>query len=104
MNPSTVYTIWIISIILLLVVTGVVGFLLTLVLRTAKHINEEVGQIWISGQGVANNTIHIPLLVTTNRFAGDILETANRIVGGAAAIEQHAKGCPGCPMCTLSSK
>ncbi len=95
------YTLWIISIVLLLVVTGVVALLLALILRTATSIHGAVGQIWIEGQGVANNTIHIPLLVTTNRFAGAILDTAKRIVGGAAAIEQHAEGCPGCPQCTF---
>lgn len=102
MNASTVYTLWIISIVVLLVVTGVVALLLSLILGTARRINTAVGQIWISGQGVANNTIHIPLLATTNRYAGEILDTAKQIVGGAAAIEQHAEGCPGCPMCTLA--
>ncbi len=100
---STVYVIWIVSIILLLIVTAVVALLLTMVLRTAGKINESVSEIWIAGQGVANNTIHIPLLVTTNRLAGKILDTAKRIVGGAAAIEQHAEGCPGCPQCTFGS-
>ncbi len=101
MNAQTVYIIWIISIVLLLVVTAVVALLLALVLRTAKKIDTTVGEIWIDGQGVANNTIHIPLLVVTNRYAAQILETAKRIIGGASAIEQHAEGCPGCPACTF---
>lgn len=102
MNPSTLYTIWWISIVLLLVVTGVVALLLTLVTRTGRSILDVAGQIWTTGKMVANNTIHIPMLRETNRLAGGILETAEQIVAGAAAIEQHAEGCPGCPACVLS--
>lgn len=102
MNPSTLYTIWWISIVLLLVVTGVVALLLTLVTRTGRSILDVAGQIWTTGKMVANNTIHIPMLRETNRLAGGILETAEQIVVGAAAIEQHAEGCPGCPACVLS--
>ena len=102
MTAQTVYLIWWISIILLLVVTGVVALLLTLVLRTGRSILRTVDDIWTTGKLVANNTVHIPLLVDTNRIAGSILETAGKIVSGAAAIEQHAEGCPGCPACTLS--
>lgn len=102
MTPSTLYTIWWISIVLLLVVTGVVALLLTLVTRTGRSILDVAGQIWTTGKLVANNTVHIPMLRETNRLAGGILETAEQIVAGAAAIEQHAEGCPGCPACVLS--
>jgi hypothetical protein len=50
---------------------------------------------------VANNTVHIPTLYKTNALAGQILSTALRIDAGAAAIETHANGCPGCPQCML---
>jgi hypothetical protein len=102
MTSDTVYSLWIISLVLLLGVTAVVALLLWLVLRTANRIHMTVSDIWTVGQGVANNTIQIPLLVTTNRYAAQILDTAKKIVGGAEAIEQHAEGCPGCPMCALS--
>jgi hypothetical protein len=102
MTPQTVYNLWWISIVILLVVTGVVGILLRMVLRTAHTIDHVAGDIWTTGKMVANNTIHIPLLVETNRHAGTILDTAKQIVAGADAIEQHAEGCPGCPMCALS--
>jgi len=102
MSLETVYLVWWVSIILLLVVTGVVALLLALVLRTGESILNVVGDIWTHGKLVANNTIHIPMLRETNRLAGGILETAKKIAGGAAAIEQHAEGCPGCPECVLS--
>ncbi len=102
MTVETLTTIWWVSIVILLVVTGVVAVLLTMVLRTARNILSVAGDIWTTGKMVANNTIHIPLLVETNRYAGAILDTAKQIVAGAAAIEQHAEGCPGCPACALS--
>jgi len=101
MSIETVQTIWWISILILLVVTGVVAILLTLILRSGINILGVAGDIWTQGQMVANNTIHIPLLRITNRVAGDILATAVKIIGGAKAIEEHAAGCPGCPHCCL---
>jgi hypothetical protein len=95
MTPEAIYTIWWVSLVILLLVTGVVAILLTMVLRTAINILRVAGDIWTTGKMVANNTIHIPLLRETNRIAGQILATAVQIVGGAAAIEQHASGCPG---------
>ena len=82
MDIGTVYTVWWVSIVLLLVVTGVVGLLLALVLRTGQSILGVVGEIWTHGKLVANNTIQIPMLRETNRLAGAILETAKQIVGG----------------------
>ena len=95
MTLQSVYLVWWISIILLLVVTAVVALLLTLVLRTARSILHVVGDIWTVGKMVANNTIHIPLLVDTNRIAGKILDTAGKILAGADAIERHAETCSG---------
>lgn len=94
MTLETVTTIWWISIVLLLVVTGVVALLLALVLRTGRAILSVVQEIWTTGKMVANNTIHIPLLGETNRLAGGILATAGKIVEGAAAIEKAAKKLP----------
>jgi hypothetical protein len=102
MTAETVYLIWWVSLALLLVVTAVVAVLLGLILRSARTIEGVAGQIWTQGKLVANNTIHIPLLVDTNRQALRILTTARKIVAGADAIEQHAEGCPGCPACVLS--
>ena len=57
--------------------------------------------IWTVGQRVANNTIHIALLDTTNKVAGEIVESAAGIVVGTAALKSHAERCPGCPACAL---
>jgi hypothetical protein len=72
--------------------------------RTATQILEGAGAIWTHGQLVANDTIQIPIfLKETNHVAGQILATATEIVGATDMIEQHAKGCPGCPACVLET-
>ena len=93
---------WVISLILGFVVTIVVAILLILIRNTARKILGGVHQIWTEGKLVANNTIQIPIyLSVTNQVVSKIYETAVKIIGGAAAIEQHANSCPGCPACVL---
>ncbi len=97
--------VWIISLILGLVVTIVVAVLLILIRKTATKILGGVQKIWTEGKLVANNTIQIPIyLSVTNQVVSKIYDTAVKIIGGAAAIEQHASGCPGCPACVLNHK
>ena len=93
--------VWWTSLALGLVVSLVVTLLLWLIHRAASVINGRVALIWEVGQRVANNTVHIPALYKTNAVAGEILATALKINAGAAAIESHANGCPGCPQCML---
>ncbi|MEW5835627.1 MAG: hypothetical protein ACOZJZ_01370 [Pseudomonadota bacterium] len=95
--------VWWASLALGVVVAGVVALLLWLIHRSAAMIDARVAVIWDTGQRVANNTVHIPTLYKTNEVAGQILATALRIDAGAAAIEAHAKGCPGCPQCMLKT-
>ena len=94
--------VWIISLVLGLVVTVVVAILLILIRNTARQILGGVQQIWTEGKLVANNTIQIPIyLPVTNQVVSKIYATAVKIIGGTAAIEQHATVCPGCPACIL---
>ena len=93
--------VWWTSLALGLVVSLVVTLLLWLIHREAGIIHGRASKIWDVGQRVANNTIHIPALYKTNAVARDILATAVKIKRGAAAIETHANGCPGCPQCML---
>ncbi len=93
---------WILSLVIGLVVIGVVAFLLHLIKSTAKDIDDAAAQIWTHGKLTANNTIQIPIfLSTTNRVVKEIYGTAVNIISGSAAIKQHAEGCPGCPNCVL---
>ena len=101
---STGIILWIISLALGLVVIGVVAFLLHMIKNTAIKIDATAADIWTHGKLVANNTIHIPLfLTTTNQVVSSILTTAVAIVGGSKAITQHIEGCPGCPACILKA-
>jgi len=93
---------WIVALVIGLVVIGVVAFLLHLIKSTAKTIDGAAAQIWTQGKLTANNTIQIPIfLSTTNRVVGKIYDSAVNIIKGSAAIKQHAEGCPGCPKCIL---
>ncbi len=84
-----------------LVVAAVVSLLLWLIHKTAVDIDNTASDIWDTGQRVANNTIHIPILYRINSGAEQILATALQINNGAAGIEVHANGCPGCPGCMI---
>jgi len=97
--------VWVICLVLGLVVTIVVAILLLVIRNTARKILSGVQQIWTEGKLVANNTIQIPIYLTvTNQVVSKIYNTAVKIIGGAAAIEQHASNCPGCPACVLTHK
>ena len=100
---GTVIAVWWISILLLLVVTGVVALLLSWILRTGLSILQVAGQIWTAGKLVANNTIHIFQLHETNRQLDELRTTVDQILEAVVAVEQHAAGCPGCPACVLAT-
>ena len=101
-DPATAAQfVWWTSLALGLVVALVVVLLLWLIHSGARVIHARVAEIWAIGQRVANNTIHLPALVRTNALAGQILAGAVRIKTATAAIEQHAQGCPGCPLCLV---
>lgn len=95
---------WIISLVIGLVVIGVVAFLLHQIRSTAKTIDGAAAKIWTQGKLTANNTIQIPIfLSTTNKVVGKVYDSAVNIIKGTEAIKQHAKGCPGCPRCILEN-
>lgn len=100
---STETTLWIISLVIGLVVIGVVWFLLHLIKTTAGKIDNVASEIWTHGKLTANNTVHIPLfLSTTNKVVSSIWQTAGNILQGSKVITQHIEGCPGCPDCQLN--
>ena len=100
-SADTIQRMWIVTLVIYAVVLLVVGALLALILKAARDIRAGVSMIWTVGQQVANNTIHIALLDTTNHVAVEILDCAKGVVTGTAALKAHAEGCPGCPVCVL---
>jgi len=104
MTEEAVRQVWITTLAIYGVVLLVVAALLSLILREARRIHGGVSEIWNVGQKIANNTIHIALLGTTNHVAGRILGSAKGIVGATAALSAHAATCPGCPACVLGPR
>lgn len=100
-SSEAVTRIWMITLVIYAVVVVVVATLLTLIVVTARRIRAGVGAIWVGGQRIANNTIHIALLQQTNAAADQILASAVGVIGATAAIKEHAGSCPGCPACVL---
>jgi hypothetical protein len=101
LSAETVREMWWITLAIYGVVVVVVAVLLTLILQTTKQIRAGVSDIWNVGQKVANNTIHISLLDTTNHVAGQILASAGGVAVATGAIRAHAENCPGCPSCVI---
>jgi hypothetical protein len=95
---------WWTAIVVLLIVTVVVYVLLRLVIAASGEIEKTVSEIWVRGQRVASNTIHIANLYKTDEYVQGILARAKRIAASAATIEEHAKSCPGCPACLVSKR
>ena len=103
-SADTIQWMWITTLVIYAVVLVVVAVLLTLILRAAREVWSGVSTIWTVGQQVANNTIHIALLDTTNHIAGEIFASAKGIVAATAAMGAHAAHCPGCPGCVLDTE
>jgi len=100
-SPEAIQRIWITTLVIYAVVLIVVAALLTFILRAAREVQNGVSTIWTVGQQVANNTIHIALLDTTNHVVAEILGSAKGVVAATAAMAAHAGHCPGCPACVL---
>ena len=100
-SPETIQRIWITTLVIYAVVLIVVAALLTFILRAAREVRNGVSTIWTVGQQVANNTIHIALLDTTNHDVAEILGSAKGVAAATAAMAAHAGHCPGCPACVL---
>ena len=103
-SPEAIQRIWITTLVIYAVVLIVVAALLTFILRAARDVRNGVSTIWTIGQQVANNTIHIALVDTTNHVVAEILDSAKGVAAATAAMGAHAGHCPGCPACVLGSE
>lgn len=103
-SEQAIQQVWMVSLAVYFVVVAVVAVLLTMILVTARRIREGAAAIWTVGQKVANNTIHIALLVETNHVVRRIRDRAVETADAVGAIEQHAGGCPRCPDCVTRGR
>jgi cob(I)alamin adenosyltransferase len=92
---DTIRTYWWISLATGMAVIGVVALLLTVLARTAERIQEVAAQIWQVGQMIANNTIHIPLLVRTNQIIAQVDQATDGIVQATGRIQRAVVNGPG---------
>ena len=93
-SAGTIHTYWWISLAIGVVVTVVVALLLHILARTAEQIDEGAAEVWRVGKLIANNTVHIPLLVRTNQIAGSILAAAGGIAAATGRIGRAVLGSP----------
>lgn len=95
---------WLILLAIGLVVVGVVAWLLNAILKEALTIEKGAGAIWDGGKRIANNTVHVPDLIRTNRFVGKILAGVPGLHADLERVRKHAETCPGCPRCVVGGK
>ena len=103
-QAETIQTMWTITLVIYGVVLVVVAVLLTLIVVAARRIRAGVGAIWVVGQKIANNTIHIALLQQTNHVADQILASAVGVLNATGGVKTHAESCPGCPTCVIGPR
>ncbi len=80
-------TLWTYSLIAGAVVILIVAALLVMLIAAARRVDKHAADIWQAGKLIAGNTVSIWMLNTTNKVAGDILETAGTINSRAASID-----------------
>lgn len=83
---------WRISLGIGMVVIGAVALLLSTLASTAVQIQTGAAEIWRVGKLIANNTVHIPLLIRTNQIVADILPAADGIAGATQRIRRAVSG------------
>ncbi len=91
-SPHVIVRYWRVSLGLGVVVVGAVALLLTTLARTAEKIEAGAAEIWRVGKLIANNTVHIPLLVRTNQVAGEILSATDGIAAATERIQRAVGG------------
>lgn len=70
------------------VVIGAVAALLETLLRSVRRIEHGAAEVWRVGKLIANNTVHVPLLVRTNQIVDEIAAASGGIAQAAARIER----------------
>ena len=87
MMPETVYTLWIIVLVVALILFPFIIRLLHKTFMAAKNIERYLREMKEAGMGIAGNTAHITALDSTINVAVDILDSAGKINSNAETIE-----------------
>ncbi len=89
---ETIVKYWRFSLAAGLAVIAVVAVLLETIARTAESIQDGTAKIWEVGKLIANNTVHVPLLVRVNQHVAAISGAADEIAEATGRIQQAATG------------
>ena len=93
-RPNVVVRYWRISLGIGLAVIGAVALLLSTLAAIVARIEAGTAEIWRVGKLIANNTVHVPLLVQTNQVVADILPAADGIARATERIQRAVVGDP----------
>ncbi|MBA2754219.1 MAG: hypothetical protein H0U40_07130 [Chloroflexia bacterium] len=91
-SPMTIARYWRISLGIGMVVIGAVAVLLSTLAGIVARIETGAAEIWRVGKLIANNTVHVPLLVRTNQVVAGILPAADGIARATARIQRAVAG------------
>ena len=91
-SEHTVVRYWRLSLGIGLVVIGAVALLLSTLAAIVARIEAGAAEIWRVGKLIANNTVHVPLLVRTNQVVADILPAADGIARATERIQRAVGG------------
>jgi hypothetical protein len=86
-TEGAIYTVWVVSLAIAVVVLVVVWALLRSIAGLAARVEQGVSTIWAVGQRVANNTVQLGALEYTNSLAADI---RREFLGLVAALDAGA--------------
>ena len=90
--PATVYTLWIVVLVVALLLFPFIVRLLHKTLIAAKNIERYLKEMKEAGLGIAGNTEHITALNSTIDVAVDILDSAGKINANAETIKVTLAG------------
>lgn len=85
--PGIVYTLWIITLVVALLLFPFIVRLLHKTYQAARNIEYYLREMKDAGMGIAGNTEHITALDSTIEVAVDILDSAGKINSNAETIK-----------------
>ena len=91
-GDTTTIRYWGLSLVGGLAVIAAVAVLLETLARTVQQIEDASAEIWRVGKLIANNTVHIPLLIRTNQIVGEIAEVADGIARATERVGRAVRG------------
>ncbi len=91
-SPNIIARYWRASLAIGIVVIGAVAVLLSTLTAIVARIEGGAAEIWRVGKLIANNTVHVPLLLRTNQIVAGMLPVADGIARATARIQRAIGG------------